>query len=385
MNKEGSVGEERSVPKKILILTASIGSGHTKAAEALATELRRALPDAEITTVDFMARRISCLNALMKKIYLVMLDFVPNLYDVFYKVSGGKAGGKAAQGAFAVVMVRAMRRLLRRYDPDLVLCTHPFPEGAAALVKRVSGGAFTLATVMTDYSLHSIWLYPLVDHYFMATEEMRAGMIARGFLEETLHVTGIPVARSLVLLPERDSVRHAMAIPDGQHTILLMGGGLGLGGIEETLEALSCIEERLTLFVVAGRNAGLKERVQDFADRSHHQVLVWGYTDQVHVLMRAADLLITKPGALTMSEAFVLGLPMLLHDPIPGPETENAIYATSHGAAVWLHPGESLARAVRDLLAGNRLPAMRDAALRCKRANAAADIVGILLHPEQQQ
>jgi processive 1,2-diacylglycerol beta-glucosyltransferase len=107
---------------------------------------------------------------------------------------------------------------------------------------------------------------------------------------------------------------------------------------------------------------------------SHHKVLVWGYTDQVHFLMRAADLLITKPGALTISEAFVLGLPMLLHDPIPGPETENAIYATRHGAAVWLHPREDLARAVKNLLHGDALQKMSKAARTCAKPLAASEI-----------
>lgn len=141
---------------------------------------------------------------------------------------------------------------------------------------------------------------------------------------------GIPVSGILEDMKDKQGVRRALAIPEGQPAILLMGGGLGLGGIEENLQVLEAIPGRLTLLVVAGRNERLLEKVQDFADASHHQVLVWGYTDQVHFLMRGADLLITKPGALTISEAFVLGLPMLLHDPIPGPETENAIYATHH-------------------------------------------------------
>jgi processive 1,2-diacylglycerol beta-glucosyltransferase len=90
--------------------------------------------------------------------------------------------------------------------------------------------------------------------------------------------------------------------------------------------------------------------------------------------MGAADLLITKPGALTISEAFVLGLPMLLHDPIPGPETENAVYATRHGAAVWLHPGEKLAPAVQELLTGDCLESMSARAKECAKPAAAAEI-----------
>ena len=359
---------------KILILTASIGSGHIKAAEAVETELRRLLPDAEITTVDFMARRISRIHCFMKDFYLMMLAFVPNLYDVFYKLSGGSLGGTLVQNAFAWVMMPVMKKLVRRYEPDLVLCTHPFPEGAASLLRRRNEEHYRLATVMTDYSLHQIWLYPAVDRYYMATEEMRMGMIGHGFAISTLCVSGIPVAGTLQEMTDKASVRHAMAIPEGQPAVLLMGGGLGLGGIESNLRDLEKIEKRLTILVVAGRNQRRMERVQDMAYASHHQVLVWGYTDQVHFLMRAADLLITKPGALTMSEAFVLGLPMLLHDPIPGPETENAIYATQHGAAVWLHPRENLARAVETLLCGDALSEMSRAARGCARPDAAAAI-----------
>lgn len=362
---------------KILILTASIGSGHIKAAEAVETELRRLMPDAEITTIDFMARRTSRIHCFMKKFYLVMLAFVPNLYDVFYKLSGGASGGTLVQNAFAWVMMPVMKKLVRRYEPDLVLCTHPFPEGAASLLRRRHRETYRLATVMTDYSLHQIWLYPAVDRYYMATEEMRMGMISHGFPLDTLKVPGIPVAGFLKNMQgqeDKQGVRLALAIPEGQPAVLLMGGGLGLGGIESNLRDLEGIERRLTILVVAGRNQRLMERVQDMADVSHHQVLVWGYTDQVHFLMRAADLLITKPGALTMSEAFVLGLPMLLHDPIPGPETENAIYATRHGAAVWLHPREDLTQSVERLLSGQSLEAMSRAAIACARPDAASAI-----------
>ena len=360
----------------ILILTASIGSGHIKAAEAVAQELCRQLPDAKVTTVDFMSRQTSLLHWLMKRIYLVMLAFVPNLYDVFYKVSGGSSGGFVAQGAFAAVMQPVISRLLRHVQPDAVICTHPFPEGAASLWKRRHHSRLPLSVVMTDYSLHQIWLYPQVEQYFMATEAMCREMQEHGFAREILNAAGIPVDSRLLSLPEKAAVRRMLGIPEDQPTLLLMGGGLGLGGIEATLAELEKIVQPLTLLVVAGRNERLLQETGAFAKSSHHRVKCWGYTDKVHELMRAADLLLTKPGALTISEAFVLGLPMLLHDPIPGPETENAVYATRHGAAVWLHPGEKLAPAVRELLAGDCLAAMAEKARACARPEAAAVIAG---------
>lgn len=361
---------------KILILTASIGSGHIKAAEAVRQELYRQLPGAEITTVDFMSRHTSLLHWLMKRLYLIMLAFVPNLYDVFYKVSGGPSGGSMAQSVFAVAMQPVISRLLRRVQPDAVICTHPFPEGAASLWKRRHHSCLLLSVVMTDYSLHQIWLYPQVEQYFMATEAMCREMQAHGFAGEALHAPGIPVDSSLLTLPEKAEMRKRLGIPVRQPAVLLMGGGLGLGGIGATLTELEKVTQPLTLLVVAGRNERLLQEAGAFAGTSHHQVKVWGYTDKAHALMRAADLLLTKPGALTISEAFVLGLPMLLHDPIPGPETENAVYATRRGAAVWLHPGEKLAPAVQELLMGDCLKVMAEKARACARPQAAAVIAG---------
>lgn len=359
---------------RILILTASIGSGHIKAAEAVAQELRKMLPQAQITTVDFMSRQTSVLHWLMKKIYLIMLDFVPNLYDVFYKVSGGASGGSVVQSAFAVIMQPVMNRIIRETEPDVVICTHPFPEGAASLWKKRHDENLPLAVVMTDYSLHQIWLYPRVEAYFMATEAMRQEMIERAFLQANLHAAGIPVDASLQKLPGREVLREAYGIVQDEPVILLMGGGLGLGGIQETLLELEKIPQRLNLLVIAGRNERLLEEVQRSSSKSHHHVKAWGYTDKARELMRAADLLITKPGALTISEAFVLGLPMLLHDPIPGPETENAVYATKNGAAVWLHPGEKLAPAVQELLTGDCLAQMSARAKACAKPAAADEI-----------
>lgn len=370
---------------KVLILTASIGSGHIKAAEAVARELGCQLPGAIITTVDFMSRQTSLLHWLMKRIYLMMLAFVPNLYDVFYKVSGASSGGAVVQKAFAVVMQPVISHLLQQLQPDAVICTHPFPEGAASLWKRRHHSALPLSVVMTDYSLHQIWLYPQVEQYFMATKRMYRQMQEYGFDEETLHVAGIPVDSSLLNLPEKATVRQRMGIPADQPTVLLMGGGLGLGGIEATLTELEKVPSPLTLLVVAGYNERLQQEAGRFADTSHHRVKIWGYTDKVHELMRAADLLITKPGALTISEAFVLGLPMLLHDPIPGPETENAVYATRRGAAVWLHPGEKLALAVQEVLNEDCLSIMAEKARICARPKAASAIAGQIAAYIQKQ
>ena len=353
----------------ILILTASIGAGHTRAAEAIhAAIAARAGENVRISVVDFMARDVSVIHYLMKRVYLMMLRFVPNLYDVFFRFAGSAAGGGMVRSAFAWVMVRTMGRLIRSYRPDLVVATHPFPEGAAALWRARYGGDFLLAALLTDYALHRIWLSRGVDTYFVATEAMAAQMAELGIDRSLVHVTGIPIARAERHV-NRAAAKERAGVPFELPALLLMGGGLGLGDIERTLCALETSQGRLAALAADARRA---------ARTSRHLIRVWDYTDEVPLLMRAADLLITKPGALTISEAFAAGLPLLLHDPIPGPETENAVYATRRGSAVWLHPGEQIVPAVAEILA-NRLPAMRKAAHASAREEAADCAAQILM------
>lgn len=364
---------------RILILTASIGSGHTRAAEAIRAALAAhpAAATMQVDVVDFMARDISIIHYLMKRIYLLMLRFVPDLYDVFFRVAGKNASGGVVRGAFAQVMVHTVGRVIRAYAPDLVIATHPFPEGAAALWRARHGASFTLAALLTDYALHAIWLVPGVDVYFVATEAMAEGMAARGFDTHMVHATGIPIARADYGL-ERSAAQTHAGLAEDLPTILLMGGGLGLGGMDRTLAALERMERRLSILVVAGRNAVLEEHARTVARTSRHVIRVFSYTDEIPTLMCAADLLITKPGGLTISEAFAAGLPLLLHDPIPGPETENAVYATRRGAAVWLHPGEAMAPAVEEILA-HHISEMRRAAHDCACADAAQHVAAILM------
>ena len=307
-----------------------------------------------------------------------MLAFVPDLYDYCYKFAGGNATGRLSDTAFSLVVYRPMARLIDAYHPDTILCTHPFPEGACSFIKRFSRRQFRLGVVLTDYSLHEIWVYPRVDDYFVAIPKMRDGLIAKGFPPECIHTTGIPVDRKILELPDKAGARKALSLAADKPVVLLMGGGLGLGGIETMLDDLERIEGKMTLLVVAGRNEDLELAVRKRVPTSRHELHVWGFTQRAQLLMRASDLIVTKPGALTMSEAFILGLPSVLHDPIPGPEEENAVYATAHDAAVWVHPGESLAGAVKALLKHpERLTALSEGARACARPQAALDIARV--------
>ncbi|MBR4642869.1 MAG: glycosyltransferase [Selenomonadaceae bacterium] len=352
---------------KILILSASIGAGHMKAAEAIQLGIRNEELGIDVHVVDFMAKEISTLNWLTKKFYLAALKFIPDLYDRIYKFADGKKVGVSVRFLSSALMYLPFARLLKNFRPDVVICTHPFPEAAASLWKFLHAKVaekFLLATVLTDYSLHEIWIFGEVDAYFVATEEMRRELASHCRAGQKIFATGIPID---------EKFSSAQRNPNSRTTILIMGGGLGLGSIEETLSELNKIKSPLKILVVAGQNENLSARLKKI--RSHHELKIFGYVADVNKLMAQADLLITKPGALTMTEAFAAGVPLILHAPIPGPEALNATYATTHGAAISVGD-KKISSVIEELLKDfARLEDMRRCAKKISRPFAAQEIV----------
>jgi len=376
---ERDLEEPEMQGKSFLIVAASIGAGHVKAAEAVADELKIKYPEAAIRIVDFTMWRVSWATAFMKAAYLAILHFVPNLYEFLYKFTGGRAGGISVQSLISVITQYDIAALIKKYRPDAIICTHPFPAGATSWLKKKHPDDFLFATVITDYSVHQMWIYPNVDRYFVAREAMKTDLIAAGLTPQHICVTGIPVTGSFHRAEDRPGILRALGLTDTQPVVLIMGGGLGLGGVDFALMQLEKMTMPLQILVVAGRNAELKARVEAIAARSQHKVEAWGYSTRVRELMAAATLLISKPGALTISEALAAELPMLLHEPIPGPETENAVYAARRGTAIWLKSDEKLGEAIADVLTHpERLDEMRENARQVKRPFAAREIVACL-------
>ena len=236
---------------KILILSASIGSGHTKAAQAL-----QKIFGESAQVIDFMDKKISTLNWLTKKIYLAALRFIPDLYDRIYKFADGRKIGVSARFLSSALMYLPFTRLLNKFQPEVVICTHPFPEAAASLWKFLhakSARNFLSATVLTDYSLHEIWIFGEVDAYFVATKDMKRELASHCRAGQKIFATGIPIDEKFAAVNK---------ISSAVTTILIMGGGLGLGSIEETLLELNKIPKPLKIIVVAGQNENLLARLK---------------------------------------------------------------------------------------------------------------------------
>lgn len=362
--------------KRFLLITASVGSGHEKAAEAIAEGIKKSFSQSHLDIVDFMSWHTSAINALMKSCYLKMLALVPNLYEFMYQFTAGKKKGGFIQLIMAYAMSVSIKSLLKRYEPDVIICTHPFPAEAVSHLGEKWRRRFLSAAVITDYSVHQMWICPHMDLYFVGCDFMKKQLMADGIDPKTIYVTGIPVSECFQHEQDKEMCRQRLCLGMDEPVILMMGGGLGLGHIGLALEQLEAVAEKLHLLVVAGKNRELCRKAEEAGRTSHHHIVVYGYTDKVHELMGAADIILTKPGALTLTEAMCLGLPMLLHEPIPGPETDNARYMSGCGSAIWLHAGDNLSYILEQLLQDEKkMTSMAEAARKNRRPEAVKKIL----------
>ena len=365
--------------KNILVVTASMGSGHNKAANAVAEAIKRKYPVNKINVIDFMSTETAYFNSLVKDIYLKMLDHTPSVYEFFYKFTSDSTKGSTIQSVFAHAMKKDMRELIKKYEADMVICTHPFPCAAASYLKQTGEINIPLITVMTDFCVHQFWLYKNIDIYFTANDLLKKEMVNQGLLEERIFVTGIPVGYNFRVDYNRDDLLAKFKLEKDKPVVLIMGGGLGLGGVKNALCQLERLKKDIQILVITGANVALWSEMNEYAQHSKHKIFVWGYSHNIQEFMSVATFLISKPGALTISEALTRELPMILHDPIPGPEVDNAKFVSDNGAAIWVRHQDTLDAVVREVLSdATILPKLRNNAKVLKKPYASDNIADVI-------
>lgn len=352
--------------KKVLIMSASIGTGHAQAARAIEEYLRTIPEECEVEHLDFLSNDFLSFDNLVKETYIKILDVFPILYDLMYYSSQGYKKGLAVKTLIAWGLKRRMLRVLADRKPDILIFTHPFPAGAAALLKRQHRLSVPLVGVITDFAIHQLWIYPQIDQYCVAASQLKEILIGQEVDGNRVLVSGIPVRNTFLQHRWQWDERHRR-----NRNVLIMGGGLGMGSIKESLSVLDCLTEIDSFTVVTGHNADLFDELSQLKQTMRHPVDVWGYTNQIAQLMVNASLLVTKPGALTCTEAAAAQVPLVLFSPIPGQEEANASYMQEKGCACWVKSKEQLSVVVADLLGHpDKLRRLSAAALNCRRDGA---------------
>lgn len=338
----------------VLFLSARVGEGHKAAAAAVSARLASRGMRGEV--VDSYRYAASLFSKVVSDGYIGMVRTIPQLYGFIYS----RAERATEAGGFRVwaseFTARNLRGLMQRLKPSVVVCTHAFPCGVMSAYKRLYDPALPVMGIVTDFVVHPFWIYRNIDAYAVATPEIRAALVGRGIDPQRIGIDGIPVDPRFGERPaDRGALREMLGLPREGEVALVMGGGLGMGPVAATVRALARSARPVTLVVIVGKNRRLALRVAEEARREGGDVRVLGFVENVFDWMHAADVLVTKPGGLSTSEALAAGLPIVLLPPLPGQEERNLRYLTSRGAALRTSGADELVRAVDGVLHDERV------------------------------
>jgi processive 1,2-diacylglycerol beta-glucosyltransferase len=371
----------------LLLLSVSAGAGHVRAAQALEAAAKIAHPPFTATHLDLLTLVSKDFRKLYGEQYIKLVEKLPQLWSLLYAKSD-----RPSRDSLVGKLKRAVEKLntrkldaeIERLAPDVILCTHFLPaellsRRRARMSEDLRSQQPPLWVQVTDFDVHALWVHPHVDRYCVASEEVAFRLADRGVPPERISVTGIPVMPQFNAPLERAVCARELGLAPGKFTALMMAGGAGVGSLDELAQRLLVLPQDLQLVALAGRNAELLQRLETLARKHPGRLFPLGFTTTVERLMTAADLVITKPGGLSVSECLAKRRPMLLVSPIPGQEERNADYLLESGAAMKAMDGATLTFKFSRLLADpRRLEAMGAAAARIGRPEAAAEVIALI-------
>lgn len=370
--------------RKVLILSASAGAGHIRAAEAVERAVREAGAAREVKHVDTLQYTNKLFRSLYSKAYIEMVNKTPEVLGWLYDALDKPWKNERRRLALDKLNTRPFVKMLKDEQPDICVSTHFLPAEIISWLKAKERTGTRQAVVVTDFDVHAMWLCHHYEQYFVALDETRAHMEALGVPAAKVSVTGIPIDPVFALQKDRREMCEKHGLRSDVTTILLSAGGFGVGPVEKIVGSLLELKSPAQVVALCGRNDELKRRVEGIAAagaRSPHvTVRAVGYTNEVDELMSASDLLLGKPGGLTTSEALAKGLAFCVVNPIPGQEERNADHLLEEGVAIRCNNLPALAYKLGRLLADPaRLASMRANSRRLARPHAARDIVSRLL------
>jgi len=366
--------------KRVLILSTSAGTGHVRAAEALAKAFAEDPRIEAVENVDALKFTNKLFRDFYSKLYIQLVKSAPQVLGWLYKSSDEPWKGDEVRLRLDRLNTQPLVKFIRKFRPDIIVCTHFMPAGIISHLIAKGKLDAHLSVVVTDLDMHAMWLSRIFHRYFVAIDETRAHLEALGLPAERITVSGIPIDPVFALPVDKRATRLAYGLDPDKTTLLLSAGALGVSPTEIAVARLMQLRNETQTIVICGRNEELQARVAGIVGAGNPRFKILGYSDKMHELMKISDLFIGKPGGLTTSEALACGLPMVIISPIPGQEERNSDHLLEDGAAVKCNEMTTVPYKIDSLLDDSaRLESMRRAAQKLGRPDAARTIARILI------
>ncbi len=367
----------------ILFFTISAGEGHNQVANTLAEELFEVDKNNKIEIIDAFNYINPKLHKVLMEVYIKSIKYMPELYSFFYKKTTESDSsfydiGELLNKAF---VSRKINRLLLSFKPDVIICTHPIPIEALCMLKRKNKIKTPILTTLTDYTLHSAWLKKDIDYYIISSEILKYELEHWQIPVEKCKFFGIPVRKAFYEKQNRQEICNELDLKN-TFTALIMGGGLGLGNITDTLDYLVCNKLDIQIVVIAGKNKDLYNNLKAKYNKDNNldNVRIYGYMSDIHKIMSISDVIITKPGGLTVAEAITKELPIIITCNLPGQEERNAEFILNNGIGMVATSPHSLISSINILKENSdKYNMIKSNMNRLKKPKACSEIVNLIL------
>jgi processive 1,2-diacylglycerol beta-glucosyltransferase len=366
--------------KRVLILSASAGTGHVRAAEALAKAFAGDSRVEAVENHDALRYTNKLFRDFYSKLYIQMVRSAPNVLGWIYKTSDEPWKGDEVRLRLDRLQSQKLVKMIQKFRPDITVCTHFMPVGIISHLIAKGLLDAHLSIVVTDLDMHAMWLSRVFHRYFVAIDETRAHLEALGLPRERITVSGIPIDPVFAEPVNRAAAFAEYGLDAEKTTLLLSAGALGVSPTEIAVVRLMQLRHDTQTIVVCGKSEETRARVTAIVGENNARFKILGYTDRMHDLMKISDLFVGKPGGLTTSESLACGLPMAIISPIPGQEERNSDHLLEDGAAIKCNEMTTLPFKIDRLLDDPaRLAAMKESAKKLGRPDAARTIARTLV------
>ena len=372
--------------KKVMIFYAAYGGGHLSAARSIKENIETNYPSVEVKLVDCIEYVNKYVNKVTTKAYSELAKKAPRTWGRVYWKSQSGPLAHISTTSNKVLSIK-LNKLLQDFNPDIIISTHPFGTQMCAYLKKIGKLEAKIATVMTDYAPHDQWLVfnHYVDYYFVSHDGMKKSLHEKGIPIEKIFATGIPLSNKFLLKYDKTQILESFGLSPDKKTVLFFAGGeFGLGKSEtfKIFKSFVACHENIQIVAIAGKNHKMKESFENLVEELDKQqnVKILEYTNKVPELMSISDLVVTKPGGLTTTESLASGLPIVVINPIPGQEEENATYLEENKVAIWIRKEDNVEQILNDLFSNpEKMQEMKIRARIISKKNSTKDICKILL------
>jgi len=369
--------------KHLILLSGPMGSGHIRAAEAIRTWAEEEYPDLKVTHINVSDYFSYFVKKIYDNYYIKLINTFPSVWRYVYKKTDTPPSKSKIDIFLKWVRKKTGRKMvkqLKKLEGDFIICTHFLPAEMLDPLKKCGEITIPVSSVITDFDLHWIYVRPHLDHFFVASEEVAFCLSQRGISKEKIHLTGIPIFPAFSKKYDQEKLREEFWLRHDKLTFLMMTGGAGVGSIDKIASYLLANSNDIQIIGMAGKNKEILSSLQKLAAKYPNRILPVAFTKKMAQYLAACDIVVTKPGGISVSESIAMGKPVIIMNPIAGHEERNSDYLLEESVALKAYDEASLLHKYKVFLRESKqLEFMREAVSKIRKPKAGLEILKIAI------